>query len=232
MLFHGKLGNFFHKKSFQNVFCFYLCTMDEKKLNFLMQASEVFMKYGIKSVTMDELARQLGISKKTIYTFVKDKNELVESCLLLSHQKENEEINNACDESRNAIDELLTIGMIISERLKSIHPSIFFDLQRYHADVFRRFNEQSQEFIKECVVNNLNKGMSEGYYRENLNVEIMARMYLLFIDTLFKGEVFPITEFGYNTVHSEYFRYHVRGISSRKGLDYLDQIIKTNNYDL
>ncbi len=206
--------------------------MDEKKLNFLMQALEVFLKYGIKSVTMDELARQLGISKKTIYTYVKDKNELVEACLSVAHNKEQDDIAEICKDDSNAIDELLNIGMVVSERLKSIHPSIFFDLQRYYAEIFNRFNKESKTFVKSCVDKNLEKGIKQGYYRENINVEIMSRMYISFMDTLFMTEVFPSTEYAYNTVYSEYFRYHIRGISSEKGLEYLHKIIKTNNYDL
>jgi len=206
--------------------------MDEKKLNFLTQALGVFMKYGIKSVTMDELARQLCISKKTVYTFVKDKNELVEACLFIAHQKELDDIDEICETEKNAIDELLSIGVIISERLKSIHPSIFFDLQRYHAEAFNKFNKVSQTFIKSCVITNLEKGIKQGFYRKNMDTEIMARMYLLFIDSLFRSEIFPTTEFGFNTVYSEYFRYHIRGISNEKGLKYLAEIIKTNNYDL
>ena len=197
-----------------------------------MQASDVFMKYGIKSVTMDELARQLGISKKTIYNYVKDKNELIDSCLGLAHEEEMMMVRNVCQNDKNAIDELLNMGAIISNRLKSIHPSIFFDLQRYHAETFNNFNKKSQTFVKSCVEENFKKGMEQGYYRDNINVEIMSRMYLSFVDILFKAEVFPSTEFGYSTVYSEYFRYHIRGISSKKGLAYLDEIIKTNNYDL
>ena len=206
--------------------------MDEKKVNFLMQTSEVFMKYGIKSVTMDELARQLGVSKKTIYAFVKDKNELVEGCLNIRHQLEIEEIGTICHDDLNAIDELLKIGSTIGGHLKSMHPSIFFDLQRYHAEVFNNFNKVSQSFIKACVVKNFNKGITQGFYRDNINVEIMSRLYLNFIDAIIKEETFPPREFSHNEVYSEYFRYHIRGISSKKGLDYLDKIIKTNNYDL
>ena len=102
--------------------------MEEKKREFLKSASEVYLKYGIKSVTMDEMARQLGVSKKTIYQFVKDKNDLVEQCLVLTHLEEDEAIQAIIDSHENAIDQLLGISKFIIGELQKVHPSIFFDL--------------------------------------------------------------------------------------------------------
>jgi AcrR family transcriptional regulator len=203
--------------------------MEQKRSEFLTQVISVYMKFGIKSVTMDELARQLGMSKKTIYTFAKDKNDLVEQCMSLAHQGEEHIIEQVCANYDNAIDELLAIGETVSERLRSIHPSIFFDLQRYHPKAYAMFNKHKETVVKGCILNNLENGKKQGLYRDNLNVEIIAKMYLAFIDVLFGGEVFPFNDYQYNDVYSEYFRYHIRGISSLKGRDYLLKIIKEKN---
>ena len=181
---------------------------------------------------MDEMARQLGMSKKTIYTFVKDKNELVEACLQLGHLNEMKEICEVCNDNANAIDELIKVSMLISARLKTIHPSIFFDLQKYHAKIYHQFNNRTTDFLKNTMIENLKKGKKQGVYRENLDEEIIARMYLAFTDTLFAGEIFPPTDFPYNTIHSEFFRYHIRGIASQKGLAYLKEVINTKHQDI
>ncbi|MFD1550927.1 hypothetical protein DNU06_05010 [Putridiphycobacter roseus] len=206
--------------------------MNDKKADFLLAASNVFMKYGIKSVTMDEMARQLGMSKKTIYTFVKDKNDLVTSCIRLGHEAEVKDICSIRDNAENAIDEFLEMSRVVSNRLKTIHPSIFFDLQKYHTKVFTEFNKSTNEFIMKSVIENLTMGKEQGLYRQNIDNEIMARMYVSHVFYLFNGEVFPANEFSYSTVHSEFFRYHIRGISSKKGLIYLQDLIKTKKYDL
>lgn len=206
--------------------------MEQKKKDFLMQAASVYMRLGIKSVTMDEMARQLGMSKKTIYTFVKDKNDLVEQCLDLTHKNEECAIHDICCAHDNAIDELLAVGELISSSIKSIHPSIFFDLKKYHPTVMQKFDANKNKFIKPTVVKNYEKGKEQGLYRENLNSEILADMYLLFIDVLFKGELVQDHKLSYHEIYSEYFRYHIRGLASDKGLKYLQEIKKSNKFDI
>ncbi|MFK8039461.1 MAG: TetR/AcrR family transcriptional regulator [Crocinitomicaceae bacterium] len=232
MLIYLLFGNFFYKKCFHCVFCFYICPVNDKKINFLLEAVQVYMRFGIKSVTMDELARQLGISKKTIYTFVKDKNELVEQCLQLSHDQEQCDIKDISEKFDNAIDELLAIGELVTTRLRSIHPSIFFDIQKYHPGVLKKFEAHKNTFVKGCIISNLEKGKKQGLYRNNLNVEIIAGMYLSFIDVLFQGNTFDSHTISFYEIYSEYFRYHIRGISSKAGLAHLQKVIDTNNYDL
>jgi len=215
---------------FKNVF--YICNMNMKKIEFLSQVLQVYMQLGIKSVTMDELARQLGMSKKTIYTFVKDKNDLVEQCIQLAQQGEECEIKTISEQQENAIDELLTLGELVANRLRNVHPSIFFDLQKYHPKAYKMMNCTRDELITESVVANFIKGKKQGLYRDNLDVNIIAKMYLSFIDVLFRREVFPSTQYSFIQVYSEYFRYHIRGIASDKGLKYLQKIMQTKKFDI
>ncbi len=206
--------------------------MEEKRVQFLTAASEIFMKYGIKSVTMDEMARQLGMSKKTIYTFVKDKNDLVEQCLELSHHEEECQIEGISEKYGNAIDELLATGELVASRLRSIHPSIFFDMQKYHPNVLKKFEAHKNTYVKGSIISNLERGKEQGLYRDNLNVEIIARMHLSFIDTLFGTGTFDRSSSTFSDIYFEYFRYHIRGIASEEGLKYLQELIKTKHYDI
>ena len=206
--------------------------MNDKKLEFLKQAFEVYMKFGIKSVTMDELARQLGMSKKTIYTFVKDKNDLVEQCVVMAQDIDSCEIDLISKQHHNAIDESLAIGEKIVNKLRAVHPSIFFDMQKYHPSAFKLMTCERDELITHNVIANLSKGKSQGLYRDNLNETIISRMYLSFLSVLFNGEVMQNSNYTFSQVYSEYFRYHIRGIASDKGLKYLQEIMKTKKIDI
>ncbi len=206
--------------------------MENKKQEFLLQALGVYMQLGIKSVTMDELARQLGISKKTIYTYVKDKNDLVIQCIKQAQQNEECEIKDISESENNAIDELLKVGELVAQRLRSVHPSIFFDLQKYHPEAYQLMNVHRNKLIINSVTSNLKKGKEQGLYRNNINEDILSKMYVSFIDVLFHGDVFPTSKYSFIQVYSEYFKYHIRGIASDKGLNYLEKIMKTKKLDL
>jgi AcrR family transcriptional regulator len=199
--------------------------MEEKKMEIIKSALEVYMKFGIKSVTMDEMARQLGVSKKTLYLHVKDKNELVEQCLLLDHDCAIEGMDDIFARNLNAIEELLEVGRYMVRTLGAIHPSIFFDLGKYHPSALKTTQKHKYDAMRQRIVDNLNKGMAEGVYRDNLTPDIMSRLHMGTIDMIMSGEAVPASEFRVDEVYSEFFRYHIRGIASKKGLECLKELI-------
>ncbi|MFT5823868.1 MAG: AcrR family transcriptional regulator [Crocinitomix sp.] len=202
--------------------------MEEKKMEIVKSALEVYMKFGIKSVTMDEMARQLGVSKKTLYLHVRDKNELVEQCLLLDHDCAIEGMDDIFAQEFNAIEELLEIGRYMVKTLGSIHPSIFFDLRKYHPNALKMSQTHKYDAMRKRIVDNLNKGMNQGVYRDNLTPDILSRLHMGTIDMVMSGEVVPSTEFRVDEVYSEFFRYHIRGIASNKGLECLKELIRND----
>ncbi len=206
--------------------------MDDKKREFLFQALAVYMRFGIKSITMDEMARQLGISKKTIYTYVKDKNDLVMQCVQLSLDDEACQVKDIASQSNNAIDEVFNVGEMAAKHLREVHPSIFFDMEKYHPDAFQIMKKSRNKLIMDSVMSNLKKGKKQGLYRENIDEEIIAVMYVAFIDALFNGDVFPTSKYPFIKVYNEYFKYHIRGIASDKGLKYLEEVKKNKKIDL
>lgn len=184
------------------------------------------MRLGIKSMTMDEIARQLGVSKKTIYKYVEDKNDLVAKCLRWQQQKEEEMILQICHSDKNAIDELFDISRHISEILTNVHPSVHFDLERYHPEALRESMICRQDVVYNCIHGNMERGKVQGLYRSDLRSEIIARVYIAKLDVLFDGELFPPDKFRFVEVYLEFFRYHIRGIASEEGLKYLIQKVK------
>jgi AcrR family transcriptional regulator len=200
--------------------------MESKKEELIQEALAVYMKLGIKSVTMDEMARQLGVSKKTLYRYVSDKNELVEACVLHDHECAMSGIQDILGKKLNAIEELLEIGRFLVKTLGGIHPSIFFDLSRYHPGALKLMQTHKHEIMRGIVVSNLIRGVDEGVYRENLTPEIMSRLHMGIMDMVMSGEVIPIDEYRVDEVYSEFFRYHIRGIASKKGLEYLKELVR------
>ncbi|MGD1846840.1 MAG: TetR/AcrR family transcriptional regulator [Salibacteraceae bacterium] len=200
--------------------------MEEKKRQILEQADEVFMRLGIKSVTMDDMARNLGISKKTLYQYVSDKNDLVFQTLQINCDYEEKVIRDICTRELNAIDESFEVSKWVVGQLKRIHPSIHYDLEKYHPEAFHHFRKAQTNTVYECIEGNLRKGMQEGLYRDDLNVHVIATVYLARMDVVFDGQLFPPTKYDFAEVYLETFRYHIRGIASEKGIEYLVEKVK------
>ena len=198
-------------------------SMIEKELEIVTQSLEVFLKYGIKAVTMDDMSRHLGISKKTLYKFVKDKNDLVGKALKLQCESENMVLCSIQNKDLNSIEEMFEIGLFITGLLKQVHPSIHYDLEKYHSDAFTHMIGLHQDNVYKCILQNLKKGIKEGFYRKDLNEKVIAQLYIQRIDLLFNAEVFPPEEISFEEVYAVMFRYHIRGISNKKGLEYLEK---------
>ncbi|MEO9531729.1 MAG: TetR/AcrR family transcriptional regulator [Crocinitomicaceae bacterium] len=200
--------------------------MEEKKRELLLAATSIYMRYGIKSMTMDEMARQLGISKKTLYLYVTDKNNLVEQCVSLQQDIEQEAIQEIVEHTENAIEQMLRISKSISETLSRVHPSIFFDLARYHPSAQKMMECHKEEYVVGCIEQNLVNGINQGLYRKNLNAKVIAGIYVRMIDIIMSGDLSNQANLKADEIYSEVIRYHIRGCASEKGLKYLTELIK------
>ena len=198
----------------------------ETKEQLLLAITELFMRYGIKSLTMDDISRHLGISKKTLYHFVTDKKDLVKQCVELTVTAEQCMLCEFATEKGNAIDELFLINKRISEKLQNMQPAVMFDLQKYYPDAWKVMESHKHCFIYDMMVKNINDGVTQGLYRDNVNAEIVARIYVGMIDKMFDAEFFPNRTFSFEILHREIARYHIRGIASEKGREYLNAKIK------
>ena len=201
-------------------------SLDERGERLIEEVAKVFWTYGIKSMTMDDLSTRLGISKKTLYQHVKDKNDLVEKVLVHISKDFKCVVDETVGTGGNAIDELFNITTTVADRLKNIHPSIHFDLEKYHPEAFRKMLHTKREEIFTTTTENLQRGIGEGLYRDDLNIPMIAMIYIARFDMVFDGELFPPDRFPPNELHWELFRYHIRGIASAKGLKYLEKKVQ------
>ena len=197
-------------------------TIDKDKQEAVLdQALKLFMRHGIKSMTMDDVANHLHISKKTLYQFVTDKNDLVERAVSRMHAAHTTCIDAICAQGLNAIDEQYEIAKYLAGLLSQVHPSIHYDLEKYHPRAWEQFHAQKRSHIDSCLTRNMRKGITEGLYRDDLNVDIVAKLYMARFDVLFDGELFPVDKYSFADITWESFHYHINGIASPKGVQYL-----------
>lgn len=199
----------------------------EKKEQIIMQAFELFMKYGIKSMTMDDIAKNMSMSKKTLYQYFANKDELVNAVLDKHLEIDQCQVKSLLSSKNNAIDDLMQIATTINETLKRIHPSIHYDLEKYHPAAWKKFGDHKRNFIYESIKQNIIKGIKEELYRNDINTEIIATLYVSKADVIFDASVFPADRFAFNRVYLEMLKQHIRGIATTKGLKYLEKKLKT-----
>lgn len=197
--------------------------MEEKKEIVLENAAKIFMRYGLKSVTMDDVSRELKISKKTLYKFVTDKNDLVAQVMKAHIQNDEASITKLIKESENSIEEIIAITEFAGRIVNTMHPSIHYDLEKYYPEAWEIFIEHKQNFVLNCMKENMVRGIKEGYYRKDLNIPIIALLYVARIDLIFDGQLFPPNEYNFKNVYMEMMNYHLRGIASEKGIKYLNE---------
>lgn len=183
----------------------------------LLEAARLFARNGIKSVSMDDIAQHLGVSKKTIYKWFENKDEIVYSTLQNHLSQVERDCECAIVEAENAVDELFQVMMLNKKVLSEIHPSIFYDLQKYHLASWQLWVAHRNSFILSKIVGNLERGIREGLYRNDLDVELMARLRLALIDLSFNPELFPPEQFLPARVQSAFFEHFLLGIATLKG---------------
>ena len=165
--------------------------MDNKLIDILERVRELFYKFGVRSVSMDDICRDLGLSKKKLYQHVTSKTELVEKLLELERQNFEIIFETHNFEGVNAIDILLTVSRVLGERFRDVSPSMTFDLKKYYPDIYHRHIDERIEFIYSKIQINLQKGISQGMYRDDLSIELVARLYIRRLIDLHNPESIP-----------------------------------------
>ena len=199
--------------------------MNKKQKDIIERAGLVFMKLGIRSVTMNEIAYELGISKKTLYNHFKDKDELIKTIIKAKLKADIEVFQNASVKSENAIDELLMHSKYVIETFKAVNPTVFHDLKKSYPESWKDIFDHKWDFVYHQFLKNIDRGIKEGFYRRDIHKEIYAKMYVSQIETIIEGDIFPWPEFKYDVVFMENFRLHIRGLSNERGLKYFQEKI-------
>ena len=196
-----------------------------KKEKIVNGALELYMRMGVKSVNMDKVATNLGISKKTLYVYFDNKQDLVNHCFQKHYDLVSEMINTTAAQFENAIDELFAIDESCSLVMKQTNPYLLGELKRYYPNTWALIEQLKQKVLFNIMKKNLNKGVEQGIYRKEIDVDIIAKLMINRIDALINEEVFPLTHYDFRKLLTEIRTYHLRGVATLKGINYLEQKI-------
>ena len=191
----------------------------EIKERIIAKAREQFFRYGVKSVTMDDIATELGISKKTIYQHFGDKDAIVHQLMMAEMANDMCEWNDLDESSNNVIEKIVKSMDIIRKAFAEINPSTFFDIKKYHPKTWQLFQEHKQNFIMESIRKELLQGIEQGFFRADIKVEILVRMRLEQIEIGFDPHLFPPNKFSLIEVELTLLDHYIRGILTPKGLE-------------
>ena len=180
-------------------------------------AHGLFMQFGLRSVSMDDIATGLGISKKTIYQFYQDKDALVEDVIasIIAH-------NQFCcqkdrEGSMNAIHEIFLAMDFMMEIFKSMNPSLVFDMQKYYPGAFMKFSEHKNNYLQGMIKANILRGIEEELYREDLQVDILSRFRVESMMLPFNPDFQSKVKFNLAVIEEELILHFLFGMVSLKG---------------
>ena len=198
------------------------------KEKILHKATEMFLNLGFKSVTMDDLANEMGISKKTIYTHFENKTKLVEESTMHIFWSISNGIECIRNTHKNPIEELLEIKKFVMQHLKDEKSSPQYQLQKYYPKVYSTIRNKQYDIMEVCIVNNIKKGIEMGIYRENINIDFVSRIYFSGVTSIKDYKLFPPDIFPTNALQDDFLEYHLRGIITPEGRKILNNLINSN----
>ena len=189
----------------------------EPKERILTKAHELFNRYGIRSVSMDDIAAQLGMSKKTLYQYYADKEELVSGVFLSMIEGNRTRCLADRKVAENAIQEVFFALDMMQEMFAQMNPVVVFDLQKYHPDVYAKFHEHKYTFLYHMIQTNLEKGIREELYRSEIDVEVITRLRIESVMLPFNSEVFPNNRTHLIHIEEQLHDHFLYGLATPKG---------------
>ncbi|MDJ0364292.1 TetR/AcrR family transcriptional regulator [Hymenobacter sp. H14-R3] len=189
----------------------------EIKDRIITRAAALFMRNGIKSVSMDDVAADLGMSKKTLYKTFTNKDDIVLAVISGHLCQAQGECSRVASHAADAVEEMLTISAWADQQFTNIHPSIFHDLRKYYPTAWALFSEHKGTFILDQITQNLRRGIAEGLFRTGLDVEVLARLNLAQIELAFDPDLYPPTQFAPVRVNKVFDEHFLLGVATLKG---------------
>ena len=171
----------------------------------------------------------MGISKKTIYVHFPNKTKLVEATTLHLFETISCGIDDISALKKNPIEEIFEIKAFVMEHLKNEKSSPQYQLQKYYPKIFAALKTKQFEVMQGCVTENLQRGVAQGLYRDNMDVDFISRIYFYGMVSLKDQELFPLVAFSMNTLMMYYLEYHLRGICTTAGLETLTELLKNQS---
>jgi AcrR family transcriptional regulator len=172
---------------------------------------------------MDDIANKMAISKKTIYKYFKNKEQLVDESLSFFHEAVHTDVITICNKGFNAIEENFEIKKMFKDLLQNSNESPMFQLQKYYPKTFQKIMSNEFAMFKDCISQNIEKGIEEGLYRKNLNTNITTRFYFALVFSVHNPNLFTYENRTINQLEIDVLEYHTRAIATEKGIQILEK---------
>ena len=204
--------------------------MEEKKKHIIRNVGLMYLKFGIRAVTMDDVANEFGISKKTLYQYFSDKEDLV-TCVIDYHI-ENPEIDFKEFGHLNAIEMMFEVRAHVARILKYYNNSVEYDLKKLYPNLYQKVYEEKLKHIFENTVTNIEKGKEQGLYRKDIEPGLIAKLQVgrIFYTLNPDYNIFGEEEVNSLALFDKIMNYHMHGICTPKGIEfYKKQLNKVQN---
>ena len=190
---------------------------DTTRYKIMKGAEQLFSRYGIRSITMDEVARHLAMSKKTIYEIFPNKDELVFQIAQQHTAEDCSKWETAHREATSALHEMMLMTQSLQKEMKDFNPALVYDLKRFHPRAWQLFEDQRESLFESSIVGNIERGQAEGHYRPDVNAAILGRVRFELISMQFNQKTFPPERFVFSEVQMQLLEHFVRGLLTTKG---------------
>ncbi len=184
----------------------------------IKRAEQLFMRVGVKSVTMDDISRELGMSKKTLYQHFENKDQLIEEVVNTHIEREQSCTADITKVSKDALDEVKNMGVYLATTIEDVSQSTLFDLQKYYFKSWETLMKKQDAHIINSIMKNIQKGIEEGNYRPDLNAEFIAKVYAKSTYMIVDEMANPNSKFSRREMIRELHNYHIHAIATPKGL--------------
>ncbi|MEM9884758.1 MAG: TetR/AcrR family transcriptional regulator [Bacteroidota bacterium] len=189
------------------------------KEQIIEQAGALFLRYGIRSVSMDDIAGKLGMSKKTLYQYFEAKSDLIQHVTISYIQKDLEIFGAIRDSADNAVEELMNFAQYLMETIRQVSPTVMYDLQKYYKNSWCKMQEVHNEYVYNSIKDNIERGQKQGLYRSEINADIASRIYVEASHVVMDEDVFPMKKYKKEEIVKEFIHQFVHGWASDKGLE-------------
>jgi AcrR family transcriptional regulator len=194
----------------------------------LQKATQMFLSLGFKSVTMDDIASDMGISKKTIYQSFSNKNCLVRECALGLYDFINSGVDKIIKQQKNPIEELFEIKNFIATHLKDEKSSPMYQLQKYFPKIHQSLHQKQLDKINVCIQVNLRSGVEMGLFRKDIQIDFVSRIYFVGIQGIRDCDIFSVEAYANKDLIDQYIEYHLRAIGTVEGIAVMKKLQNNN----
>ncbi len=201
------------------------------KEKILTEAEKLFWKYGVRTVTLDDIARRLGISKKTIYQHFPDKEDIVYQVVMHRMSEDETEMNCLNELSQNPVEQMLMLADAFKEHGKDVNPNVIADVQRYYPKAWSVFLTHKENYILAGLKDNLQRGVAQGYYRPDIDVDVMARLRAELVQIGFDDQIFPTDRLSILSIQDQLQHHFVRGLLTEQGFTIYHQYNQSKQHE-